>query len=129
MFIPSPCGVRWITCGFVEGIVDIEEALMSPTQDSESSKPAKREGNGNSDQTVPTHAKTSRRTTSLLNLFMSNSQGTCQFPGRCSTINPGKGCVFRITREPSRPMQRAFEPYEPRRGPTADSTPPPWIKV
>ncbi|RZB39838.1 FCH domain only protein 2 [Asbolus verrucosus] len=57
------------------GIVDIEEALMSPTQDSESSKPAKREGNGNSDQTVPTHAKTSRRTTSLLNLFMSNSQG------------------------------------------------------
>ncbi|XP_008199628.1 F-BAR domain only protein 2 isoform X2 [Tribolium castaneum] len=57
------------------GIVDIEEALMSPTQDSESSKPSKREGNGNSDQSVPTHAKTSRRTTSLLNLFMSNSQG------------------------------------------------------
>lgn len=65
-----------LTCRFVKGIVDIEEALMSPTQDLETSKPSKREGNGNSDQTVPTHAKPSRRTTSLLNLFMSNSQGT-----------------------------------------------------
>ncbi|XP_044256847.1 F-BAR domain only protein 2 isoform X1 [Tribolium madens] len=67
------------------GIVDIEEALMSPTQDSESSKPSKREGNGNSDQSVPTHAKTSRRTTSLLNLFMSNSQGSRESrAGPCS---------------------------------------------
>lgn len=58
------------------GLMDLEDPLMSPTQESEV-KPTKREGNGHSEQTVPTHAKTSRRTTSLLNLFMSNSQGTC----------------------------------------------------
>ncbi|KAJ8918717.1 hypothetical protein NQ315_015037 [Exocentrus adspersus] len=56
------------------GVLDLEDPLTSPIQEVEP-KPAKREGNGHSEQTVPTHAKTSRRTTSLLNLFMSNSQG------------------------------------------------------
>lgn len=58
----------------------MEDTLVSPVQESEpSSKPSKREGNQHADistnQAMPTHAKTSRRTTSLLNLFMSNSQG------------------------------------------------------
>ncbi|XP_048519724.1 F-BAR domain only protein 2 isoform X2 [Dendroctonus ponderosae] len=59
------------------GILDLEEPVLSPTQETEpSAKSSKREGNGPSNQTVPTHAnKPSRRTTSLLNLFMSNSQG------------------------------------------------------
>lgn len=57
----------------------MEEALTSPVLESENSKPSKREGNPQGDMTVsqamPTHAKPSRRTTSLLNLFISNSQG------------------------------------------------------
>ncbi|XP_018569463.1 F-BAR domain only protein 2 isoform X1 [Anoplophora glabripennis] len=66
------------------GALDLEDPLTSPTQELEP-KPAKREGNGHSEQTVPTHAKTSRRTTSLLNLFMSNSQGTRESrAGPCS---------------------------------------------
>ncbi|XP_049823327.1 F-BAR domain only protein 2 isoform X2 [Aethina tumida] len=70
------------------GVLELEDALLSPTLDSSERsevKPAKREGNGNSEQTVPTHAKTSRRTTSLLNLFMSNSQGSRESrAGPCS---------------------------------------------
>ncbi|XP_030753503.1 F-BAR domain only protein 1 isoform X2 [Sitophilus oryzae] len=69
------------------GIMDIDEPVISPNQESEptSAKSSKREGNGHSDQTVPTHAKTSRRTTSLLNLFMSNSQGSRESrAGPCS---------------------------------------------
>lgn len=69
------------------GILDLEEPVMSPTQETDpnSTKSSKREGNGPSDQTVPTHAKTSRRTTSLLNLFMSNSQGSRESrAGPCS---------------------------------------------
>ncbi|KAF5272837.1 hypothetical protein FQR65_LT00433 [Abscondita terminalis] len=62
------------------GLVDMEEALTSPVQESEPTKPSKREGNQNAGipvtQAMPTHPKTSRRTTSLLNLFMSNSQGS-----------------------------------------------------
>lgn len=75
------------------GVVDIDETLLSPTLDpAESSKSSKREGNGNSEQTMPTtHAKTSRRTTSLLNLFMSNSQGTFLTITSCSLINPPEG--------------------------------------
>nr|XP_023027970.1 F-BAR domain only protein 2-like [Leptinotarsa decemlineata] len=66
------------------GVLDLEDPLTSPTMDVES-KPAKREGNGHSEQTEPTHAKTSRRTTSLLNLFMSNSQGSRESrAGPCS---------------------------------------------
>lgn len=57
----------------------MEEALTSPVLDSEILKPSKREGNHQGDVTIsqamPTHAKPSRRTTSLLNLFISNSQG------------------------------------------------------
>ncbi|XP_060516342.1 F-BAR domain only protein 1 isoform X2 [Cylas formicarius] len=60
------------------GVLDVEEPVMSPSQETELSTGAKtkREGNSSSEQTVPTHAKPSRRTTSLLNLFMSNSQGS-----------------------------------------------------
>ncbi|KAJ8950393.1 hypothetical protein NQ314_007933, partial [Rhamnusium bicolor] len=66
------------------GVLDLEDPLTSPTQELEL-KPTKREGNGHSEQTVPTHAKTSRRTTSLLNLFMSNSQGSRESrAGPCS---------------------------------------------
>lgn len=59
------------------GILDLEEPILSPNQEADlNTKSSKREGNGPSNQTVPTHAnKPSRRTTSLLNLFMSNSQG------------------------------------------------------
>ncbi|XP_072402087.1 F-BAR domain only protein 2 isoform X2 [Diabrotica undecimpunctata] len=56
------------------GTLDLEDPLTSPTTTEAESKTTKREGNGQS-ESVPTHAKTSRRTTSLLNLFMSNSQG------------------------------------------------------
>ncbi|XP_076261295.1 F-BAR domain only protein 2 isoform X4 [Rhynchophorus ferrugineus] len=69
------------------GILDIDEPILSPNQENEptNTKSSKREGNGPSDQTVPTHAKTSRRTTSLLNLFMSNSQGSRESrAGPCS---------------------------------------------
>ncbi|XP_031336052.1 F-BAR domain only protein 2 isoform X2 [Photinus pyralis] len=62
------------------GLVDVEEPLTSPVQETEPNKPCKREGNQNAGipvtQAMPTHPKTSRRTTSLLNLFMSNSQGS-----------------------------------------------------
>ncbi|KAF5294824.1 hypothetical protein FQA39_LY00308 [Lamprigera yunnana] len=62
------------------GLVDMEEVLTSPVQETEPTKPSKREGNQNAGipvtQAMPTHPKTSRRTTSLLNLFMSNSQGS-----------------------------------------------------
>jgi len=60
------------------GILDLEDPILSPNHEVETAtKPSKREGNGSSNQAVPTHAnKPSRRTTSLLNLFMSNSQGT-----------------------------------------------------
>ncbi|XP_018330502.1 F-BAR domain only protein 2 isoform X2 [Agrilus planipennis] len=65
------------------GLVDMVEPVSSPTQEgstNETTKPSKREGNQHESgilmaQAMPTHAKTSRRTTSLLNLFMSNSQG------------------------------------------------------
>lgn len=76
-------------CNAFPGVLELEDALLSPTLDSSERsevKPAKREGNGNSEQTVPTHAKTSRRTTSLLNLFMSNSQGTSS--SLTSTVRP-----------------------------------------
>lgn len=69
--IPSS---RYMNC--LSDALDMEEPLTSPTLDVETKRSTKREGNGNSEQTVPTHAKPSRRTTSLLNLFMSNSQGT-----------------------------------------------------
>nr|CAH7750584.1 unnamed protein product [Callosobruchus chinensis] len=66
------------------GLLEVEEPVTSPTQESDS-KPTKREGNGHTDQSVPTHAKPSRRTTSLLNLFMSNSQGSRESrAGPCS---------------------------------------------
>ncbi|KAL1492767.1 hypothetical protein ABEB36_010967 [Hypothenemus hampei] len=60
------------------GILDLEDPILSPTQETDPNvKSSKREGNGpTTNQTVPTHAnKPNRRTTSLLNLFMSNSQG------------------------------------------------------
>lgn len=67
-------------CLFFLGLIDLEDALTSPVLDSEILKPSKREGNQQGDMTIsqamPTHAKPSRRTTSLLNLFISNSQGT-----------------------------------------------------
>ncbi|CAH0562722.1 unnamed protein product [Brassicogethes aeneus] len=73
------------------GVLELEDALLSPTLETaaerggEAAKPTKREGNSNSEQTVPTHAKSSRRTTSLLNLFMSNSQGSRESrAGPCS---------------------------------------------
>lgn len=57
----------------------MEDTLTSPILDSDIMKPSKREGNQQGDMTItqamPTHAKPSRRTTSLLNLFISNSQG------------------------------------------------------
>ncbi|CAH1153512.1 unnamed protein product [Phaedon cochleariae] len=66
------------------GTLDLDDPLTSPTTEVDS-KPTKREGNGHPEQTVPTHAKTSRRTTSLLNLFMSNSQGSRESrAGPCS---------------------------------------------
>ncbi|XP_050314762.1 F-BAR domain only protein 2 [Anthonomus grandis grandis] len=71
------------------GILDLEEPIASPklTEPGDtSSRSSKREGNSPSNSTVPTQAnKPSRRTTSLLNLFMSNSQGTRESrPGPCS---------------------------------------------
>ncbi|XP_057659052.1 F-BAR domain only protein 2 isoform X2 [Diorhabda carinulata] len=57
------------------GALELEDPLTSPTVTEAEAKPTKREGNGQNEQLVQTHAKTSRRTTSLLNLFMSNSQG------------------------------------------------------
>lgn len=79
----------------------MEESLASPVQESEPSKPSKREGNQYADadipaeQAMPTHAKTSRRTTSLLNLFMSNSQGMCREVALfVDAHNPGLGCFF-----------------------------------
>ncbi|XP_072402086.1 F-BAR domain only protein 2 isoform X1 [Diabrotica undecimpunctata] len=66
------------------GTLDLEDPLTSPTTTEAESKTTKREGNGQS-ESVPTHAKTSRRTTSLLNLFMSNSQGSRESrAGPCS---------------------------------------------
>lgn len=65
------------------GLQDLDEPLVSPTQDTDSTKSGKREGNGN-EQNVTSNAK-SRRTTSLLNLFMSNSQGSRESrAGPCS---------------------------------------------
>ncbi|KAK9723185.1 Fes/CIP4, and EFC/F-BAR homology domain [Popillia japonica] len=61
------------------GLVEVDETLTSPVQEIETTKPIKREGNGSDitgSQSMPTHTKQSRRTTSLLNLFMSNSQGS-----------------------------------------------------
>ncbi|XP_022915576.1 F-BAR domain only protein 2 isoform X2 [Onthophagus taurus] len=61
------------------GLVDVEEPMTSPVQDPDTAKPIKKEGNGpdmSGSQSMPTHTKPSRRTTSLLNLFMSNSQGS-----------------------------------------------------
>lgn len=70
------------TVHHIAGLLNLEETIMpvtSPTQEIENNKPrTKREGNGNNDQGVPSNVKPSRRTTSLLNLFMSNSQGTSQ---------------------------------------------------
>ncbi|XP_065165337.1 F-BAR domain only protein 2 isoform X2 [Atheta coriaria] len=96
------------------GLVDWEESsqqLQSPVLDAEppsalatavgasgGAKAVKREGNESNvtgTQAMPTHAKSSRRTTSLLNLFMSNSQGSRE--GRAgpssapsSPTNPGE---------------------------------------
>ncbi|XP_017780237.1 PREDICTED: F-BAR domain only protein 2 [Nicrophorus vespilloides] len=80
-------------------LLDIKEPVISsPAQDTEPAKPTKREGNETNisgSQAMPTHAKSSRRTTSLLNLFMSNSQGSregragpCSAPS--SPTNPGE---------------------------------------
>lgn len=66
----------------ISGLLNLEESILpvtSPTQEVDNTKTrTKREGNGNNEQGVPSNVKTSRRTTSLLNLFMSNSQGTSQ---------------------------------------------------
>lgn len=57
-------------------------------------KPSKKEGNLESGGQKPKESKTSRRTTSLLNLFMSNSQGMCEnfsthfFLGGINCVNP-----------------------------------------
>lgn len=75
------------------GILDLEDPILSPNHEVETAtKPSKREGNGSSNQAVPTHAnKPSRRTTSLLNLFMSNSQGT--FTPSKLYLNPCYSCL------------------------------------
>ncbi|CAG9855097.1 unnamed protein product [Phyllotreta striolata] len=67
------------------GVLNLDDPLTSPTLTEAEPKPTKKEGNGQNEQSVPTHAKTSRRTTSLLNLFMSNSQGSRESrAGPCS---------------------------------------------
>lgn len=71
------------------GLLNLEESILpvtSPTQEVDNTKTrTKREGNGNNEQGVPSNVKTSRRTTSLLNLFMSNSQGSRESrAGACS---------------------------------------------
>ncbi|XP_066157932.1 F-BAR domain only protein 2 isoform X2 [Euwallacea fornicatus] len=92
------------------GILDLEDPVISPSHDADSNaKPSKREGNGPTNQAVPTHAnKPSRRTTSLLNLFMSNSQGSRESrPGPCSapsspTSPEGKQQLTRLSQRGSK---------------------------
>lgn len=84
-----------MVCFIVLGMLSLEESLASPVQESEPQKPTKREGNDGdlpTNQAMPTHAKTSRRTTSLLNLFMSNSQGMWNLQTQ-SVVRACNGCL------------------------------------
>ena len=75
--------------GVFAGSIEFEELNMSglttvnnQTPDSSEKatngdKPSKKEGNLEPGGQKPKESKTSRRTTSLLNLFMSSSQGMC----------------------------------------------------